>query len=402
MKNKELVLLTNGFPFGHGEQFLETEIKILANKFKKIYLFPIAHEDSERPLPTNVEIIMLQRGKQFSSKKIVLKNLILIFRVLFSTFPKRKLYNQKGYKFHFNNLLSYLNEAQEFTALIEAKGLKDVKIYSYWFGLWGHILSFANVISKGKIKFVTRVHGYDYDVNRREDKLLPFRDFHMKCVDAIYPVSNFGVDRINYEYPKFKKAKLEYLGVSDWGENNLKESKQIQIVSCSSLIALKRVHLIAEIISCSNQAILWTHFGDGPLFDQVIEGLKTLPSNINFVFKGLVKNVEILEFYKSNSVNLFVNVSEFEGIPVSIMEAISFGIPVVGCNICGVPEIVTAETGLLLDKDFSPPEAWTQINDFLNMDSNEMIEFRIGVKDFWINHFNAETNYTKFIKENLT
>ena len=263
-------------------------------------------------------------------------------------------------------------------------------------------MSLSNAISKKRIKFVTRVHGYDYDVNRMEDKLLPFRDFQMKCVDEIYSVSKFGVDRIKQEYPQFKEVKLEHLGVNDNGANILSEGNQIQIVSCSSLIPLKRVHLIAEIISHSTKRIKWTHFGDGPLHDEIQEGLKSLPSNITCEFKGHVENKEVLDFYKSNPVNLFINVSEFEGIPVSIMEAISFGIPVVGCDVCGVPEIVNDQTGILLSKTFDAEDAYKQIMCFLETDIEKMNKFRASVKDFWYNHFNAEKNYTKFIEENLT
>ena len=48
-----------------------------------------------------------------------------------------------------------------------------------------------------------------------------------------------------------------------------------------------------------------------------------------------------------------MNVSESEGIPVSIMEASSFGIPVIATNVGGVGEIVeNGYNGLLLNKDF--------------------------------------------------
>lgn len=41
--------------------------------------------------------------------------------------------------------------------------------------------------------------------------------------------------------------------------------------------------------------------------------------------------------------------SDSEGIPVSIMEAMSFGIPVIARNVGGMSEIVNEENGLLLE-----------------------------------------------------
>ena len=99
-------------------------------------------------------------------------------------------------------------------------------------------------------------------------------------------------------------------------------------------------------------------------------------------------------------VNLFINVSELEGIPVSLMEAISFGIPIIGCDICGVPEIVNEQTGLLLEKDFDVKEAAAKIELFLGSKASD-INFRKGVKLFWNENFNADKNYPEFINKYL-
>jgi glycosyltransferase involved in cell wall biosynthesis len=96
-----------------------------------------------------------------------------------------------------------------------------------------------------------------------------------------------------------------------------------------------------------------------------------------------------------------MNVSELEGIPVSIMEAISFGIPVTGCRICGVPEIVTSQTGLLLEKDFDVDEVAHQVKEFLLKNADETATFRKGVREFWNVNFNAKENYLRFIESHL-
>ncbi|MBL3200697.1 glycosyltransferase, partial [Klebsiella pneumoniae] len=55
---------------------------------------------------------------------------------------------------------------------------------------------------------------------------------------------------------------------------------------------------------------------------------------------GTVPHETIISFFAANPVHLFLNLSTMEGIPVSIMEAISFGIPVVATDVGAVSEIV--------------------------------------------------------------
>jgi len=44
---------------------------------------------------------------------------------------------------------------------------------------------------------------------------------------------------------------------------------------------------------------------------------------------------DVLNYYASNPVDVFINTSSSEGLPVSIMEAMSFGIPVIATNVGG-------------------------------------------------------------------
>jgi glycosyltransferase involved in cell wall biosynthesis len=77
------------------------------------------------------------------------------------------------------------------------------------------------------------------------------------------------------------------------------------------------------------------------------------------------------------------------------MEAISFGIPVIATDVGGVKEVVTGQTGSLLDRNFLPEQAAQLIRDNISRYSSDV--FRQGVKLFWNNNFNAETNYLEFI-----
>jgi colanic acid/amylovoran biosynthesis glycosyltransferase len=65
-------------------------------------------------------------------------------------------------------------------------------------------------------------------------------------------------------------------------------------------------------------------------------------------FQGGVDHGEIQAFYGAADVCILT--SHVEGVPVTLMEAMSSGVPVVGPRITGVPELVKdGETGLLVD-----------------------------------------------------
>lgn len=74
---------------------------------------------------------------------------------------------------------------------------------------------------------------------------------------------------------------------------------------------------------------------------------------------GNVPNELFIQFLKNNAISFFINVSTREGIPVSMMEAISCSIPLIGTDVCGVPEIVTRDTGFLIPVDFEPKKVET-------------------------------------------
>ena len=127
------------------------------------------------------------------------------------------------------------------------------------------------------------------------------------------------------------------------------------------------------------------------------EKLKLKP-NINFIPMGFTPNDKVLDFYTHHAVNLFISLSAAEGIPVSIMEAISFGIPVLSTDVGGCSEIVNENTGILIPLKTSTEEVANVLKAFEKSDKNS-ISFRIGVREFWLKNFNEDTNYKDFFQE---
>ena len=164
------------------------------------------------------------------------------------------------------------------------------------------------------------------------------------------------------------------------------------IVSCASLHPSKRVEMIPSVLTRVGEPLRWVHFGDGPSMGDVRRAAQMLPDRVSWRLEGHVDHAELLEYYQRNKVDLFVSLSASEGLPVSIMEAISFGVPVLAVGVDGVPEIVNASTGRLVEVDDPPGEIANAARQLLNGDSPSRDE----IVAFFEANFEAEKNFGAF------
>jgi glycosyltransferase involved in cell wall biosynthesis len=85
--------------------------------------------------------------------------------------------------------------------------------------------------------------------------------------------------------------------------------------------------------------------GTGPLEDKLKVLVSQLQLNSHVEFTGFKENV----FETLRQLDIFVLPSRIEGCPISVLEAMAIGLPVVATNIGGNPELVRdGETGLLI------------------------------------------------------
>jgi glycosyltransferase involved in cell wall biosynthesis len=306
-------------------------------------------------------------------------------------------------------LIRKLIKAFQFKEFIDTKihslGIfSDIVFYSYWLTTSAHSIGLLDY--KRCLK-ISRAHGSDLYEEKSPLGYLPLLKFVSERLDSIFFVSEHGK---NYFYEKTgsedHKLTVSRLGISApvVRTSVVSEKDIITIVSCSNLVPLKRVGLIIEALGCIKiiRKIKWIHLGDGPLrhnLENLAESLLEAKENIRYEFKGRRPNNEILEFYSNNRVDLFLNASSSEGIPVSIMEAQSFGIPVIATDTGGVNELVAAGTGFLLPVDFKPEDLAEKICLYLKMTEEEIKKIRNNAIQNQKSRFDANKNYTEFIKK---
>ena len=123
---------------------------------------------------------------------------------------------------------------------------------------------------------------------------------------------------------------------------------------------------------------------------------------IGIEFKGARPHGEILNFYKEEGADLFILASRSEGIPVSIMEAMSYGIPVIATNVGGVKELFrNCPLGYIIDADITAEDLKSQILEYILLPESIHAQMKQNCYFNWKEEWDALTNYTRFAEELL-
>ncbi len=400
-KPDTLFLFTAFAPFGKYEIYIKNELQVLASSFKQIHIFPMTKNKGEMwKLPSNVYVANLDISQELSSLYLLSKyqrgisKAMMMEYVILDKWGKRL----RNFKQKMRILLNAARKAEALERWMESQAIhpEQAVFYSNWFDGWAN--SLALLKSNGRIpSFICRAHGYDLYPSRRSSNYIFFRSYQIESVDKVVCISAAGHEFLRNAFPQHKeKVALSYMGVFDRGLSPIRNSNKIQVLSCSNLIPLKRVHLIVEIIRELEEKVHWVHFGSGPLEEEIKSLAQSLPNGVSFEFSGRIPNEELLDYYANNHLDFLINASESEGLPVSIMEAASMGIPTVATDVGGTREIVNDQTGLLIPESFDPKVVAAQIKE--RIETWRKPEYREGVREFWKENFDAERNFQSFIE----
>lgn len=403
-----LVLVTNSFPYEGGEQFLESEIEYWSNtKFDNIYLSPYNTKGSIRAYPKHIKII---------KPKYVKPNIIYVFLGLLDSVFYKELFfilrntNLSEWKLNFKSAL----KAVALTLKLEYR-LKDsltcidgdITVYSYWNDV--SFYAACRLKRKGVINHViSRAHGFDIYEDRRPNNYMPLKRQFMKDFDTVYLLSK---NALTY-YSRLYKVAPQPLSISRLGVRIPSiqptfeiDDNKISILSISYCVKVKQIHKI--ILAIEEYArindhlnIEWTHIGDGPLLEELKIKAYTLTSkysNIDIHFIGHLDNKEVLSVLQNNYFDLFINTSKSEGIPVSIMEAMSYGIPAIAPDVGEISELVNESNGYLLPTHFSTEDIIIGINTIVNNNKREY--YRLNAVNWIKKHFNSTINYPLFVSQ---
>jgi glycosyltransferase involved in cell wall biosynthesis len=112
----------------------------------------------------------------------------------------------------------------------------------------------------------------------------------------------------------------------------------------------KGIHILIQAIKELNEEgysdkIIFNLGGKGPLFDYYSNTFRL--KNLNYL--GFLSDEKLVELYQQN--DLFVLPTLFEGMPTVVLEAMSFGMPVIVTNVGATSELVDDSNGFLIEKN---------------------------------------------------
>jgi glycosyltransferase involved in cell wall biosynthesis len=122
--------------------------------------------------------------------------------------------------------------------------------------------------------------------------------------------------------------------------------------------------------------------GEGENKKKIFKLIKHLRLDANFVLNGFVGDVRKI----LSELSIFVLATYTEGLPVSIIEAMLFGLPVVASRVGGIPELVEdGVTGILVKPESSEELASAIIELLTNQEkANRMCEMgKLRVKQYF-------------------
>lgn len=396
MKRK-IILLCNTCPYG-GEVFLRNELDYVpANQ--SVTLFPILATDSAAysPLPEHIEL------QTVASRPAVWDYLTAGFKSFWALLRQRELAAVFRHKQPLRNFVKALkfgcvaeSRVRRIRRWIDANAPGEpLLFYSYWLYEAAYVAARLKALYPGS-RFVSRCHGFDLYQVRHPNGYLPYREYILSSADGVFPISDDGKAYISRIYGgKWdKKTQVMRLGTADHGLNPASSDSVVTLVSCSNLVEVKRVDRIIQALAQAEVPLRWYHFGDGELRRSLEDQAKALPAHVEWKFMGFVPNGELMDFYRTHHVDAFLNVSASEGVPVSIMEALSFGIPAVATDVGGTHEILEdGHNGRLLRPDFGSHDLLEAI---LEVAQSETMG--PNVRRLWEQKCDAPVNYRRFYK----
>jgi len=400
-------MLTSKYPFGEGEEFIETEIDYISRVFKEVIIITGGIGEVTRRVPTNCKVLSYRPTVADIGKYEKLKALqypefyYLLAKAMNKKSSPKELYcNAMNEMRNTSRIIRYVEYISGVIRKAETKDI-EITLYSYWMSFYIIVQYHLKKIYP-MIKTAVRAHNTDlYEFFNRFESRYPLRHTFRK-VNALFFISEHGEKYFKKRFGIIRSglSSVSRLGVKA-GECIVESpvTGSIKIITVSSLIKIKRVDRIIAALALLKTNVKWVHIGSGPLeidLKRMAEKFFEGHMNIEYEFKGYMKNDDLKSFYKEFKPNLLLNTSEREGIPVSIMEAMSMGVPVIAMNTGGCSEIVDSKNGKLLPKNSTNQDISNAIQEICSMGKNDYLLMSKSAYSRWYSKFNSEKNYKEF------
>ncbi len=350
----KLAYVTSSFPYGPGEAFILPEILELGRQGHEVWVVPM------HPRGSVVHTEALQLGDRVVVQPLLSREVLSGALREFLRSPGRALQALALIltwkpRHLIKNLIIYL-KGLWLGGLARRLGVEH--IHAHWAATTASMAMVAAEVSG--IPWSFTAHRWDIV----ENNLL-----NRKCRHASFArfISQSGLEIARRKGVSCNgKTRVLHMGVrlprplsgqSIEGQSKRQRDNAFTILCVASLIPVKgHAYLIQAIylLIKQGQRIRLLLAGDGELRPTLEVQLARLGIRDWVVFLGYFPHERLLDLYEKKQIDLFVLPSVDlgdglqEGIPVSLMEAMAYGVPVIGTRTGGIPELLEGDAGLLV------------------------------------------------------
>ena len=332
-----------------------------------------------------IEILTLSDNKNsninddFSVKRID-RNLPIIYRWLKTIFTIYKLGKNKD--------LIFVNGLGTETTIANIFLKKKIIRKIVGDPVWERAYSKAK-ISESFDEFQVKNYGFSISLQKK------VRSFSIKKSDIVVtPSKHLKNFILNLGF----KNKIEIInnGVFIPEENtNIFTNDQINITIVSRLVSHKNIKKIIRAISDLNDPLIYLNIiGDGPELNQLQKISLESNNKDNIIFHGKLNRDDINHIFLKS--DIYIQASNYEGLPHSLLEAMSYGIPVLCTPVGECKEILGNEDrGYILDLPVSKNNIKTKISEIIGEKNIANKKGKRG-KDFINEKYNLTNSFNLY------
>ena len=392
------VYITAKVPWGHGEEFIIEEILALKEIGAKIFIVPrnpkkvIFHKEAEYLIDSSLCLPLIN------------SRMIVIF--LYYLMVKPQIWGIILNLFqHSNNFIILVKNLIVFPKAVFILKLVRKKNVDHIHAHWGSTTAtMAYIISKlSGIPWSFTLHRWDIKENNMLKEKVKSSKF-VRCISE--NGKNELLEIIGTDFKK--KIKVIHMGVKitiNIEKINNDEKKYFKIITPANLLEVKGHRYLIEACSILVEEGIKNFecifYGKGLIRNELKGLIKKKLLNNYIKMPGMIPHEKLMEIYKSENVDIIILPSintkngEHEGIPVSLMEAMAYSIPVISTNTGGIPELLSNGAGIMIEEK-NPKQLATAI---LKLIESKNLREKIGKqgRERVCKEFNIQKNTRKLL-----
>lgn len=418
---RDLVLFTSSYPFGPVTEgvFVSGELNALCAEFDRVIIVPEVRKSPRMaPLPEIPGKLLLDSSRVDSITKRI--PWVRIPR-LFSPGVLADLWRSRADIVSPISLLRAWSMADNRRAvaanirrLFDRYNLDPAStlLYTFW---WDHITEAAAIVIRNYFPQATLVscaHGHDIYDSQRQFRVRRFRNLSVNTMARLYTASPDAARFAKAHHPE-AASRIFYRILGSHKAEPLRlsvphplASRRFTFISVSRVHPGKRVHLNLMFMMrlarrFPDVEFKWIHLGGShtellPLHHRAAAA----PRNLTVRLLGEHPNETIHRVYTSEPIDWFLLFSDSEGgLPISVVEALSYGVPAIVSDIPGCRDaVVDSWCGLLVDAAVPVDSAIDRISPFIEGLANSST-MRFNAFERWQKHLDADTTRRQFASE---